>query len=142
MESTRSKKQMNPIWWLIMGILILVIPTAVYLGFLIPKMQSEYIVLMSSGGIIGSAGITGCAYIPETAKYGTLYKTATKSFTMLIVITLIQDFIGQLLGLLAVLIVSYIIFVILRGKYRNGKQARQNADLADKVARATAEALK
>lgn len=138
----KEKKGMNPIWWLIMGICFLIIPTAIYLGFLIPQMKEEYIVLMSSGGAIGSAGLFGANMIPEKAKFGTLYKTASKAMTLLVVITLIQDFIGQLLGLAAVFIVSYIIFIIMRGLWKDGKQARANLLLAKEVSRGTAEALK
>lgn len=136
------KKPIHYNWWLVIGLVILIVPAAIYLGFLIPQMSAEYIVLMSSGGIIGSAGVTACAYIPETAKFGTLYKTATKSFTLLMVITLVQDFIGLLIGLAAVLIVSYIIFLIMRSKYRNGKRRKQDTELAEKVARSVTQATK
>lgn len=131
----KEKKKMNPIWFLVIGIFFLIVPAAIYLGFLIPQMTDEYNILMASGGAIGSAGLFGANMIPETAKYGTLYKTASKSMTMLVVITLIQNFIGKLLGLLAVIIVSYIIFLIMKGKWKDGRQARQNQHLAKEVAR-------
>lgn len=137
-----KRKAIKPIWWLIIGICILIIPTGIYLGFLIPQMKDEYIVLMSSGGAIGSAGLFGANMIPETAKFGTLYKTASKAMTMLVVITLVQDFIGQLLGLVAVFAVSYIVFLIMRGLWKDGKQARANLLLAKEVSRNTAEAVK
>lgn len=138
----KEKKGMNPIWWLIIGIAILIIPSGIYLGFLIPAMKDEYIVLMASGGAIGGAGMFGTQMIPEKVKYGALFKTASKSFTMLVVITLVQEFIYQLLGLAAVLIVSYIIFMIMRGLYKDGKQKRQNLLLAKEVARSIAETSK
>lgn len=137
-----AKKGINPIWYLIIGIAILIIPAAIYLGFLIPAMKDEYIILMSSGGAIGGAGLFGTGMIPETAKYGTLYKTASKSITLLIVITLIQNFIGQILGLIAVIIASYIVFIIMRGLYKDGKRARENRALAEEISRSVIEASK
>lgn len=138
----KEKKKMNPVWFLIIGIFFLIVPSAIYVGFLIPQMKEEYVVLMASGGAIGSAGITACSFIPETAKYGTLYKTASKSFTLLTVITLVQDFIGELLGLAAVFAVCFIIFIIMKGLWRDGKQAKQNERLAKEVARGVAESTK
>lgn len=127
------KKTINPIWFLITGIIFLIIPAAIYLGFLIPQMKEEYIVLMASGGAIGSAGIGACSLIPETAKFGTLYKTASKSFTLLIVITLVQDFIKELIGLIAVLIVSYIIFIVFKELWKDGKAKRQGLIIAREI---------
>ena len=138
----KEKKKMNPIWFLIFGIAILIIPSGVYLGFLIPQMKDEYIILMSSGGAIGGAGMFGTSMIPEKVKYGTLFKTASKSFTLLVVITLVQEFIKELIGLALVFIVSYIIFLILRGLYKDGKQARANELLAKEVARSITETTK
>ena len=138
----KEKRPMHPIWYLIIGIALLVIPTAIYLGFLIPQMREEYIVLMSSGGIVGGAGIVGSSYIPETAKYGTLYKTASKSFSLLVCITLVQDFIGQILGLLCTFAVSYIVFLVMRGIYIDAKQKRSNAELSKQITRGITEAAK
>lgn len=137
-----SNKKINPIWFLVLGIAILIIPTGIYLGILIPKLKEEYIILMSSGGCIGGAGMLGTSFISEKTKYGALYKTASKSFTALVVVTLIKDFVGQLLGLGLVFVVSYIIFIFLKGLYRDGKQARQNKQLAEEVARSLTEAIK
>lgn len=138
----KEKKGMNPVWWLVIGICVLIIPSGIYLGFLIPAMKDEYIVLMASGGAIGGAGTFGTTMIPEKARYGALFKTASKSFTLLIVITLVQEFIYQLLGLAVVMVISYIIFMIMRGLYKDGKQKRQNLLLAKEVTRGVAEAIK
>lgn len=136
------KKGINPVWYLVIGIAILIIPATIYLCFLIPAMKDEYIILMSSGGAIGGAGLFGTGLIPETAKYGTLYKTASKSITLLIVITLVQNFIPQIIGLIAVIIASYLVFMIMRGLYRDGKRARENRALAEEVACSVAKASK
>lgn len=138
----KEKKHIRPIWFLIIGIFFLIVPTAIYLGFLIPAMADEYIVLMTSGGAIGSAGLFGANMIPETAKFGTLYKTASKAMTTLVVITLVQDFIGQLLGLMAVFVVSYILFLIFKGLWHDGRQAKLSVQLAKEVSRGTIEATK
>lgn len=138
----KEKKKMKPIWWLIIGIILLIVPTAVYLGFLIPCMKEEYTILMASGGAIGSAGIGVSEFIPETAKYGTLYKTATKSFSMLVLITLVQDFIGQLIGLAAVVIVSYIVFKIFKELWKDGRAKQQSEYIAEKVTRSIVETTK
>ena len=127
------KKTINPVWFLVIGIIVLIVPTAIYLGFLIPEMKEEYIILMTSGGAIGGAGLFGTSMIPDRTKYGVLFKTASKSFTLLVVITLVQDFIQELIGLAAVMIVSYIVFLIMRGLWRDGRQARQTVQLAKEL---------
>ena len=137
-----AKRKIKPIVYLLIGIAILVIPSAIYLGFLIPRMSEEYIVLMSSGGVIGGAGMFGTGMIPEKTKYGSLYKTASKSFTLLVVITLVHEFIKQLIGLAAVLVVSYIIFFIFKELWKNGKRAKENSELAEEIARNITEATK
>lgn len=138
----KEKKPFNPVWWLVIGICFLVIPTAIYLGFLIPRLTEEYAILMGSGAGLGGAGLFATGMIPETAKYGTLYKTASKATTLLVVITLVQNFIGQLIGLAAVFAVSYIIFIVMRGLWRDGRQRKQNEQLAEQVARSITEATK
>lgn len=137
-----EKKPFNPVWFLVIGICALIIPTAIYAGFLIPAMKEEYQILMASGGAIGSAGLFGANMIPEAAKYGVLYKTASKSMTLLVVITLVQEFIKELIGLAAVFIVSYLIFLIMKGLWKDGKQARANRQLAKAVTQGTIEATK
>lgn len=138
----KEKRPMKPIWFLVIGICILIIPTAIYMGFLIPSMSEEYAIMMGSGAGIGGAGLFATGLIPDTAKFGTLYKTASKSLTMLVVITLVQNFIGRLIGLAAVFAVSYIIFLFMRGLWRDGRRKRQDEHLAKEVARSTAEAIK
>lgn len=142
MEEKKQKKPMNPVWFLVIGIVILIVPAAVYLGFLIPQMKDEYIILMSSGGAIGGAGIFGTQMIPDKTRYGMLFKTASKSFTLLVVITLVQEFIKELIGLAAVVIVSYIIFLVMKGLWKDGKRARENKQLAKEVSRGVIEATK
>ena len=138
----KEKKEMNPVWFLVIGIVVLIVPTAVYLGFLIPQLKEEYIILMSSGGVIAGGGMYGAEMIPEKVKYSSLYKTSARSFTLLTVITLVQDFIPQLIGLAIVLVVSYIIFMMMRSLYKDGKQARADKRLAKEVARGITEAVK
>lgn len=142
MKEKKERKPFKPIWFLVIGICILIIPTAIYMGFLIPKMSQEYAIMMGSGAGIGGTGLFATGLIPDTAKYGTLYKTASKSLTLLVVITLVQNFIGLLIGLAAVFAVSYLIFIILRGLWKDGRQKQQNAQLANQVARSVAEASK
>lgn len=130
------------IWILISAIAVLVVPTIIYLCFLIPHMREEYIILMSSGGVIAGGGLYGANAIPEKVKYSGLFKTSARAFTLLIVTTLVEKFIIQLVGLVATIIVSYVIYKILLEVYRGRKQARQNDDLASKIARSIDEASK
>lgn len=134
----KEKKPFNPVWFLVIGICILIIPTAIYMGFLIPTMSEEYAIMMGSGAGLGGTGLFATGLIPDTAKYGTLYKTASKSLTMLVVITLVQNFIGRLIGLAAVFAVSYIVFLVMRGLWRDGRRKKQDEQLAEKVARGIA----
>lgn len=134
-----SKRKMHPVWYLVIGIVILLVPSAIYLGFLIPQLTDEYIILMSSGGVIGGTGMFGSSMIPEKTKFGTLYKTASKSFTLLVVIALVQEFIAELIGLAVVFVVSYIIFLIFKELWKNGKRAKENGELAEEIARGIAQ---
>lgn len=138
----KAKKPFNPVWFLVIGIFILIAPTAIYMGFLIPAMSEQYAILMGSGAGVGGVGMFATGLIPDTAKYGTLYKTASKATTLLVVITLVQNFIGQIIGLAAVFAVSYIIFMIMRGLWRDGRRKRQDEYLAKEVARSTAQVIK
>lgn len=135
-----AKKKMNPIWFLIIGIIILIVPSAVYLGFLIPAMKNEYMILMASGGAVGGAGMFGTAMIPDKVKYGALFKTASKSFTMLVVITLVQSFIKELIGLAVVFIVCYIIYRVFKELWKDGKRKREEQRLAESVAQSVIKA--
>lgn len=138
----KKKKPFNPVWFLVIGICILIIPTAIYMGFLIPSMSEEYAIMMGSGAGLGGTGLFATGLIPETAKYGTLYKTASKATTLLVVITLVQNFIGRLIGLAAVFAVSYIVFLVMRGLWRDGRKRKEDERLAKEVARSTAQAVK
>lgn len=123
------------IWFLVSAILVLIVPTVVYLFFLIPKMKEEYIILMASSGVIGSGGMYGASIIPDKVKFSSLFKTSARAFTLLTVVTLVEQFIGQLIGLAVTIILSYIAFKIFMEAYRGGKQKRQNAELAREIAR-------
>lgn len=132
----------HPIWFLIIGIFILVVPTVIYLCFLIPKLSEEYNILMASGGVIGGAGFYGAQKIPEKVKYGSLFKLAANSFTTLTVLTLVNQFIMQLIGLVATFIISFIIFIILKGAWKDGRRKKENAELATEIARSVNEITK
>lgn len=132
----------HPVWFLVIGIAILVIPSAIYLVFLVPQLKEEYNVLMASGGIIGGAGFYASAYIPEKTKYGSLFKTASRSFTALAVITLVREFIMELIGLVAIFIVSFVVFKILVGVWKDARRKLQNKELADEIARSIDETSK
>ena len=134
-----AKRKMNPVWWLVIGICLLIIPSAIYLAFLIPRLKDEYIILMSSGGVIGGAGMFGTSMIPEKTRWGTLFRTASKSFTLLVVVTLVQEFIKQLIGLACVMVASYILFLIFKELWKSGRRAKENIELAEEIARSTAQ---
>lgn len=132
----------HPIIYLFIGIGILIIPTLIYLIFLVPKLTEEYNVLMASGGVIGSAGLYGAQKIPEGLKYGKLFKLAANSFTIMIVITLVNKFIMEIIGLIAVFVISFIIFMVLKGAWKNGRRRNENNELAKEISRNIAETIK
>lgn len=129
----------HPIWYLIIAIAILVIPTTIYLCFLVPKLSEEYNILMSSGGIIGGAGLYGASKIPDKIKYGGLFKTAANSFTILTVTALVEEFITELVGLVAVFVVCFITFKILVEVWKNARRRKENRELAREIARSVNE---
>lgn len=137
-----TKRKMRPIGFLIIGIVILIVPTAVYLCFLVPKLQDEYAILMASGGVIGGSGMFGSSMISEKTRWGAIFKTASKSFTLLVVVTLVREFIKPLIGLAAVLIVSYIVFLIFKELWKDGRRKEQDVNLAKEIARAASEGVK
>lgn len=132
----------HPILYLIIGIIILIVPTVIYLCFLIPAMSETYNVLMASGGIIGGAGFYGANRIPKDIKFSGLFKLAANSFTILTIITLVQEFALQLVGLVAVFIVSFIVFIILKGAWKNGKRRLESERFAAEAARNVAKTIK
>lgn len=127
---------------LALAIFILIVPTIIYLCFLIPQLKEEYNVLMVSGGIIGGTGLYGTSKIPEKVKYSGLFKTASTAFTLLTVTTLIEKFIAKIIGLVAVFVVSYIIFKILLEVWRSARRRKENSELATEIARNITEIIK
>ena len=125
----------HPIWYLIIAIFILIVPTAIYLCILIPQLSEEYNVLMTSGGVIGGIGLYGASKIPDKLKYGGLFKTAANSFTMLTVTVLVEEFIIELVGLVAVFVLCFITFKILVEVWRNAIRRKENRELAEEIAR-------
>lgn len=132
----------HPFIWVILGIIILVVPTIVYLCFLVPKLNETYNILMTSGGIISTSGFYGASKIPETWKSASLFKLAANSFTALITITIVQEFLPQLIGLVFVIVVSFILFKFCIGRYKDGRRKLENRELAEQIARSIAETSK
>ena len=124
-----------PFLYVVIGIIVLVVPTFIYLWFLVPKLTEEYNVLMTSGGIVGGGGLYAASKIPESVKGAKLYKLAANSFTLLTVQIIIQKFVMQIIGLVAVFIVSFIIYKICIEAYKNGKRRKENGELAEQIAR-------
>ena len=123
------------IWFLVSAIFVLVVPTVVYLFFLIPKLEDEYIMLMSSGGVIGGAGMYAANAIPDKVRFSSLFKTSARSFTILTVTILVEKFINELIGLAVTIILSYIAYKILREVYHDRKRSQQSTELAQEIAR-------
>lgn len=132
----------HPIWYLIIGIFILIIPTLIYLVFLIPKMSVEYNILMASGGIIGGSGFYASSVIPAGIKNKGLYKLASNSFTIMCVIVLVNKFIMQIIGLVSTFILSFIIYKIFKEIWKNAKREKEHRELADEIARNVAKITK
>lgn len=132
----------RPVIYLVIGILVLIIPTAIYLCFLIPSLSEEYNILMTSGGIIGSAGLYGSSLIPKNLKHSSLFKLAANSFTILTVITLVQEFILELIGLVSVFILCFIAFTILKEVWKNGRERLKSEKLATEISRSIIENIK
>lgn len=128
--------------FLVVGIVILVVPTTVYLCFLLPQMKEQYIVLMASGGVVGGTGIYGVRAIPDKIKYSGLFKLSAKAFTLLTISALVEQFYSQIIGLVIVAVISFIIFKILLEVYRDRRQAYRDARLAREVARSVNEITK
>lgn len=125
----------HPIWYLIIAILILIVPTTIYLCILVPRLSEEYNVLMASGGVVGGAGLYGASKIPDKVKYSGLFKTAANSFTILTVTVLVEEFIIELVGLIAVFVVCFITFKILVEVWKNARRKKENRELAKEIAR-------
>ena len=123
------------IWFLVSAIFVLVVPAVVYLCFLIPKLEDEYIMLMSSGGVIGGAGMYAANAIPDKVRFSSLFKTSARSFTILTVTILVEKFINELIGLAVTIILSYIAYKILMEVYHDRKRSQQSSELAQEIAR-------
>ena len=123
------------IWFLVSAIFVLVVPTVVYLFFLIPKLEDEYIMLMSSGGVIGGAGMYAANAIPDKVRFSSLFKTYARSFTILTVTILVEKFINELIGLAVTIILSYIAYKILMEVYHDRKRSQQSTERAQEIAR-------
>ena len=129
----------HPIWYLVIAILILIVPTTIYLCILVPRLSEEYNVLMASGGVVGGAGLYGASKIPDKVKHGGLFKTAANSFTILTVTVLVEEFIIELVGLVAVFVVCFITFKILVEVWKNARRRKENRELAREIARSVNE---
>ena len=130
------------IWSIIVGLIVLIVPTTIYLIFLVPQLTERYNVLMSSAGVLGSFGYISASKLPEKFKYSKLLKTSVNSFTTLVVMTLVQEFAKKIIFLALVLIVSFIIFEILKGVYNDGKRKYENRELANEISRSINENAK
>lgn len=125
----------NPIIVLIIAFIILTVPITIYLCFLIPQLSEEYNILMASGGIVGGAGYYGASKIPANMKNAGIFKLASNAFTTMIIIVLVEKFIIQIIGAVAVFLVSLIIYKILKGVYKNAKRRKENAELSAEITR-------
>ena len=132
----------HPIWYLIIGIFILIVPTVIYLCILVPQLSEEYNTLMASGGIIGGAGFYGTFKIPEKVKYSGLLKTASTTFTILIITLLVEKFIVKLIGLVVVFVVCFIIYKILKEVWKNARRRKEKSEFANEIARNIVETSK
>lgn len=124
-----------PVIYLIIGIIILIVPTVVYLCFLVPKLSYEYNTLMASGGIIGGVGFFGASKIPENIKFGSIYKLAVNSFSTFIVAVIIQKFFWEISGLIVTFIVSFIIYKICLEVYKNARRRKETREISEEIAR-------
>ena len=91
--------------------------------------------LMSSGGVIGGAGMYAANAIPDKVRFSSLFKTSARSFTLLTVTILVEKFINELIGLAVTIILSYIAYKILMEVYHDRKRSQQSSELAQEIAR-------
>lgn len=132
----------HPFWYLIIGIIILVVPTTIYLIFLIPKMTDECRILTTSAFVIGSGGLYGSNLIPEKLVFSKIYKLACRSYTLLATITIIEKFVKELIFLLALIITSFIIFYIFKELWKNARRKIHDEQFANQIARSFNETSK
>lgn len=125
----------HPLWYLVIGFVLLIVPSVVYMCFLLPQLKEEYNILLASGGVLGGFGYYGASKIPESVKYSGLFKTASRAYTTLIFGTLIQDFLPQIIWLLVIAVTSIILFVVFKELYKNAKRRLENKELASEISR-------
>lgn len=125
--------------YMTIGICCLLIPTIIYLCFLIPQLSERYNILMASGGAIAGGGLYGAEAIPDKVKYSGLFKLSARSFTLLTVTVLVNEFILKIIGLIAVIIISFILFSVFKELYKNERRRKANNDLANAIARSIIE---
>lgn len=125
----------RPYLFIVIGVLFFIIPPTIYLCFLIPQLSERYNALMSSAGILAAGGMYGSEKIPENFKFSGLFKLSSKSFTILTVIVIVEEFIIKLVGLAAVIIIGYIIYRICMEGYKNAREQINNSKLATEIAR-------
>lgn len=121
------------IWIAIIAYIVLIVPTVIYLCWLIPNLTAEYNTMLASGGMIGGAAFYGASKIPDTVKFSGLFKTASRSYTLLIISILVKEFYIECVALFAIIISCYIVFKILKGIYYDRKRRFENKQLAREI---------
>lgn len=132
----------HPIIFKLIGIFLLLAPTIVYLCFLVPVLKEEYNVLMASGGIIGGSGYYGISKIPETFTNSKLFKLSSSVFTTLIVITIVSEFIKELVLLVFIMMISYILYKIFSELYLKYRRKKENEELAREITSSVINSIK
>lgn len=117
----------------IIAYFVLIVPTVIYLCWLIPRLTAEYNTMLASGGMIGGAAFYGASKIPDTIKFSGLFKTASRSYTLLIISILVKEFYIECVALFAIIISCYIVFKILKGMYYDRKRQFENKQLAREI---------
>lgn len=120
-------------YYLVFGIIILIVPTFIYLYILVPQLKEEYTSLLASGGIIGAGGYSGGYLIPAGTKRASLLKLTTNIFTTLIISMVVQEFINEIFFLVVTFVVSFIIFLILKSVYKEKKEIARDERLAKTI---------
>ena len=132
----------RPFLYLVLGVFFLIVPPVIYLCFLVPQLKEEYNVLLASGGVLGGFGYYGASKIPDKIKYGGVFKTAARAYTTVVLSTLVQEFLPKILIFIAILVTSFIIYLISKELYKNGKRKLENKELAEQISRGFAENIK
>lgn len=123
----------KPILFLVLGLFLLIVPTIIYLCFLVPQLSEEYNILMASGGVIGGSGLYGTSKISDKIKYSGWYKTSCSTFTILTVITLVEKFIMKLIFLVVCILLSLIAYKICKELYKKYRRIKENEQLAKTI---------